>query len=319
MPKLIITRGLSGSGKTTFAKAWTTESEKRARVNRDDIRMYQLGGQGVLDFQGEQLVTDIQQNTVRKYLRFGYDVIVDDTNLRLKYARAWADLAMECQASFEVRDFDTSVEECVKRDAARGHAGERWVGSEVILSQHQKFMGKNKFPKVKPTEKDVVETQRYVPDTSKPKAWIFDIDGTLADMHPERSPYDWAKVGMDGVHEPVRAILWALQHQAVFAPTDDPRHWEMEEPPAILVVSGRDDRCRPETEKWLADHDIQYTSLHMRPEGDNRKDTLVKGEIFWNDLAPRYHILGSFDDRQMVVDFWRSIGLKTFQCEPGAF
>ena len=46
MTALVITRGLPGSGKTTYARAWVAEDrEHRARVNRDDIRQM-LGDSG---------------------------------------------------------------------------------------------------------------------------------------------------------------------------------------------------------------------------------------------------------------------------------
>lgn len=40
MNTLTITRGLPGSGKSTWAKAWTAADPTcRARVNRDDLRL----------------------------------------------------------------------------------------------------------------------------------------------------------------------------------------------------------------------------------------------------------------------------------------
>ena len=48
MTNLIITRGLPGCGKTTYARAWVAEDrEHRARVNRDDIRAMLEDGQFV--------------------------------------------------------------------------------------------------------------------------------------------------------------------------------------------------------------------------------------------------------------------------------
>ena len=39
MPKIILCRGIQGSGKTTWAKQWVLEDpEHRVRFNNDDIR-----------------------------------------------------------------------------------------------------------------------------------------------------------------------------------------------------------------------------------------------------------------------------------------
>lgn len=131
-------------------------------------------------------------------------------------------------------------------------------------------------------------------------AYIFDIDGTLA-IRGDRSPFNWSKVGLDTVNEPVRKVLDRLE-------VDFP----------IIILSGRDEVCREETEKWLKDNDIKYDKLFMRPEGNNEKDSIIKKRIY-DDIKTRYNILGVFDDRNQVVEMWRSLGLTCFQVAEGNF
>ena len=58
----------------------------------------------------------------------------------------------------------------------------------------------------------------------------------------------------------------------------------------------------------------------MRQEGDYRPDYEVKLEIYENYIVPLgYHIDFALDDRNQIVDMWRSIGIKTLQVEPGNF
>ena len=57
----------------------------------------------------------------------------------------------------------------------------------------------------------------------------------------------------------------------------------------------------------------------MRREGDNRKDSIVKHELFWKVVAPHWNVIGVLDDRQQVVDMWRSMGLTCAQVAPGDF
>ena len=145
---------------------------------------------------------------------------------------------------------------------------------------------------------------RYVEDPGLPAAWLVDIDGTLAHMS-DRSPYHWHRVGEDAVSPAVLAAV-----KAFAAAPDDA---------AIVLLSGRDSVCRPETEEWLARHEVPYDELYMRPEGDNRKDSIVKAELFDRHIRHRYRILAVLDDRDQVVRMWRRMGLVCFQVAEGDF
>lgn len=135
-----------------------------------------------------------------------------------------------------------------------------------------------------------------------PDCYIFDIDGTLAHMQNHRGPFEWSKVHLDEVDDLMVRILNTLR-----------------ETNKIIIVSGRDGSCRELTSKWLYNNKIKYDLLFMRPTKDYRKDNEIKEEIYNNHLKDKYNILGVFDDRQQVVDMWRSLGLKCFQVEPGNF
>ncbi|MFF3178654.1 polynucleotide kinase [Rhodococcus pyridinivorans] len=145
---------------------------------------------------------------------------------------------------------------------------------------------------------------RYVEDPTLPAAWLVDIDGTLAHMS-DRSPFHWHRVGEDAVSPAVEAAVRA------FAAGPDRA--------AIVLLSGRDGVCRPETEEWLARHDIPYDELYMRPAGDNRKDSIVKAELFDRHIRHRYRIIAVLDDRDQVVRMWRRMGLVCFQVAEGDF
>lgn len=144
--------------------------------------------------------------------------------------------------------------------------------------------------------------QRYDPDPHLPPAVICDIDGTLA-LIGRRSPYDTARCEEDELNHVVAGILSSLV---------EPR-------PAVVLVSGREARFRPHTERWLARHDIEYDELHMRPTGDFRKDTLIKREIFEREIRHRFRVEFVLDDRNQVVEMWRSLGLTCLQVAEGDF
>ena len=132
---------------------------------------------------------------------------------------------------------------------------------------------------------------------------MVDIDGTVALMGA-RSPYDEHLVGQDLPNLAVIAAVRAMHaagHQ-------------------VLFCSGRTDGCRPATEKWLAEHvGVPHAGLFMRSRGDQRKDSIVKREIFDRHIRHAWQVVAVFDDRQQVVDAWRELGLTVFQVAPGNF
>ena len=305
MATLTITRGLPASGKTTHARAWVNENPgPRVRVNRDDLRMSMFGAPW-LSYDLEEVLSTAQRAQVEALLRAGKDVIVDDTHLRAKYARAWADLAATCGATFAVIDFPTPLAECIARDDARLARGERAVGESVIKGMHDRYVAAgHAFDPVRATEAPAA-FGLYVPDPSLPPAWIVDVDGTLAlrDEGPTgRSPFDWARVGEDLPNPPVVEMVTALANQA-----------------SIVVMSGRDGCCIDETTAWLIKHGVCFDALHMRGQGDQRKDAIVKRELFLNNVTPHWNVLGVIDDRAQVVAMWRSLGLTCAQVAPGNF
>ncbi len=120
-----------------------------------------------------------------------------------------------------------------------------------------------------------------------------------------RSPYDWMRVGED---EPVKAVIAAVKAAHAAGKR-------------IVVMSGRDNSCRYITLGWLRKNlgpDMRF-QLFMRSEGDNRKDDLVKYELFNDNVRGKYHIEYVLDDRRQVVVMWRALGLSCFQVADGNF
>lgn len=138
------------------------------------------------------------------------------------------------------------------------------------------------------------------------KAIIVDIDGTLAKMNG-RGPFEWHRVGEDKLNKPVRDVVQAM-------------NWGYPGDIEIIIFSGRDGSCKEETVKWLANNDIDYDQLHMRPAGNFEKDNIIKRRLFDEHIAGKYDILFVLDDRNQVVDMWRKdLGLTCFQVDYGDF
>lgn len=139
-------------------------------------------------------------------------------------------------------------------------------------------------------------------DPSLPPCIISDLDGTLA-VFDASCPYD-RDFSQDRLHQPVARILRAER-----AHSDT----------TIILVSARDDQSRSQTEAWLRQHAIPYDALYMRPTGDQRKDVELKREIYTTHIKGKYQVVFVLDDRDQVVEFWRSQGLTCLQVAEGDF
>ncbi len=168
---------------------------------------------------------------------------------------------------------------------------------------HARYLAGRNLPLPVPYLRPGAGQELYEPDPELPAALLVDIDGTVALM-AGRDPYDWDRVGSD---VPNLAVITAVR--AMHAAGN-----------AIVFCSGRDEVSRAETEAWLDLYvGVPYEGLFLRPEGDGRKDAVVKREIFESQIRHRWRIVGVFDDRQQVVRMWRALGLTVFQVAEGDF
>ena len=145
---------------------------------------------------------------------------------------------------------------------------------------------------------------------------IFDLDGTLA-LIDHRRPMvegvakpDWdaffLACGDDKVNEPVADIFRMMK---------DAGH-------TVWVFSGRGKIAEQETVDWLYFNDLFPDKLVMRDIGDHQPDDRLKKSWLEKHLPTkisREQLLCVFDDRQKVVDMWRSNGVACMQVAPGDF
>ena len=150
--KIILCRGIQGSGKTTYAKQWVLEdSENRVRFNNDDIRNM-LGKYWVPS--REKLVADLRKTFLTKSMGMGYDIIIDNMNFNPKEVKYYDTLieihnALVDELKFEdsllpqddfkyeleFKDFFIPLEECIRRDSLR----ENPIGEKVIRNTYERY------------------------------------------------------------------------------------------------------------------------------------------------------------------------------------
>lgn len=145
------------------------------------------------------------------------------------------------------------------------------------------------------------------------KAYIFDIDGTIADCshripHIQQEPKDWDSFyGACHLDTPIRHIIRLAKDLGQTVGTE------------IVYVSGRSDQCRNETAEWLDRHGLPAGPLYMRKRGDHRDDDVIKLELLAQLRADGFEPILAFDDRNRVVAAWRSAGIPCAQVAEGNF
>lgn len=128
-PLIFITKGLPGSGKTTWARDFSKVIRNVDIVSKDDIRK-----KGV---HSESKVIEERDRMIEESLKKGHSVIVADTNLNPTHEEHIRRKFSE-QADIHIKNFDTSVEECIRRDSCRKAS----VGVRVIRSMYKKYLKK---------------------------------------------------------------------------------------------------------------------------------------------------------------------------------
>lgn len=145
--------------------------------------------------------------------------------------------------------------------------------------------------------------------SGKPKAVIFDRDGTLASVaftKPDEEGHGWddfnRSIAFDAVVPGVRALLDICNQ----APVD------------TILLSGRDGKYSWEMLTWLGKNGLHVDKFFMRTAGDQRKDDVIKREIYETLIAPFWDVILVVDDRESVCAMWRELGLPLIQVkDPG--
>lgn len=297
--QILIYIGIPGSGKSTAAKEYVLNNPDWVRVCRDEFR-YALKNQQMCDLKIEDLITKLVVDTTRSALNKKLNVILDATHVRVKYIEAIIE-EFKYEADIDYRVFDISVKKAIERDAVR----DKKVGAQVIekmFEQYKILLDSFHFqPHKKINKRPLIIPNFY---SKKQNAIIVDLDGTLFNMG-NRGPFDWEKVGLDTINPVVELVVNAVREYAM-------------NNIKIILLSGRDESCRKHTEKSLEDNGIDYDELHMRKKNDFRKDTIIKEEIYWNEVEPRYNVLFAVDDRLSVLkDTWFKLGIFSLCCNQG--
>ena len=144
------------------------------------------------------------------------------------------------------------------------------------------------------------------------ECWIFDLDSTLANCDSRRhyllqEPQDW-----DGWY---REVSEDLPNHDIIQFTKIARILGFK----IFVCTGRLEKAREASERWLRKNEVQFDGLYMRPADDFREDELVKKDML-DDIIENGNVPTLvFEDRDRVVKMWRDNGIRCLQVDYGDF
>lgn len=309
--KIILTRGIQGSGKSTWAREWVSEDPtRRVRYNNDDIRNM-LGVYWVPEREG--LVTSTKLDLAVRAMRNGYDIVIDNMNLNPKEIKFWEDLVhnhnhvldghintINYDYTIEFKDFfNVSLEECIKRDAARPNP----VGEKVIKLTWNRYKHFIQTTAVEQLVDNLIKQ-----DEDKPHCIVVDMDSTLC-FNTHKRPWfgEGAAEGM--IHDiPNMGVLRIVERY--YSPGEGNFTGN------LIIATGRDTGQAEVTKKWLANHNLFPQEFYFRQKGDFRKGVEVKKEQI-NQIMEKYHVDCIIDDCEPIVNMYREMGLTVLQPNKG--
>lgn len=275
--KFICTKGLSFSGKSTWAVEKAKELENTVIITKDDIRK-EMGADLVKGIRvKEGKVITRRNELIMDALKKGQNIISADTNFTSKVdhianMKALVHPKYRDEYDFEIKDFTnvpfaTILERAKKTDRPEG--ADYWV--KVVTEQKNQYI-----------QPPIVEQ-----DKSLLPIIISDFDGTIAHMC-KRSPYSGVGSENDVQNEIVCEYLKAMHAKGY----------------AIFILSGLENCYYSNRENWLKANGIPYDYLFMRKTGDHRKDWMIKEDLFAEHIEGKYYVHAILDDRPQMVRFW---------------
>lgn len=136
---------------------------------------------------------------------------------------------------------------------------------------------------------------------------VVDMDGTIADASRREAKFlrrkkkDWPGFFRDMENDPPIKEILARVHE--LAETHD-----------IVILTGRPEKYRPQTESWLKKYKVTPVEVLMRRSGDSRPDFEAKGALM-RDLLERRAVIMALDDREPVCQQYTALGVRCIVIE----
>ena len=137
----------------------------------------------------------------------------------------------------------------------------------------------------------------------KPSAYIFDVDGTLANVDPYLHHVRGSNRDYNAFHEASINALPNIEVVQMLNNAVSDRH-------AILIVTSRKEKYRGLTSMWLAKNNIRSHALFMRADDDSRPDYEAKKDML-DKINVLWDVVHAVDDSPNVIKLWEDHGIIT--------
>ena len=324
--KIILTRGIQGSGKSTWAREWVAQApDRRIRFNNDDIR--RMGGvywpkdSKALD-RRESLLKTVKDEFLAAAMKKGYDIVIDNMNLNPKefeYINGFVEgkniitkyvednistAAPVYSYTVEFKDFfDITVEECIRRDSMRPDP----IGEKIIRQTWKKYRNFI-LTELNKRQAELINNKEPL-KAGLPDAIIVDLDATVA-FNTTGRPF-YGEGCAEGIKNDV--VCERMRHLLTLLAENDYIN--------IIFVTGREGT--PEiisaTHDWLLKNHFRYDKVYFREIGDYCRGDICKEKIYNENIKGQYNVIAVFEDSQKCVDMYRRNGLLVLQPNDGKF
>lgn len=153
----------------------------------------------------------------------------------------------------------------------------------------------------------------YEPSKTDEVVVVVDLDGTICD-HGHRVHHaqnrEWERfhgeLHKDRIHDDVVNLLRALDGRSY-----------------LLGLTGRNEAFREMTLDWMVENRVPIDDLLMRPDTDFTPDHILKPRLLAEHFGSWKKAIETIDfcldDRDKVVEAFRSNGLPCWQVRPGSY
>lgn len=294
--KAILTVGLPGCGKSTWANQYAKENKNWVIIERDKWRaeVYTDFPDYTFDNAAEKLVTELSKWSIQTAIKNGQNIIISDTNLNEVYYDELLIMFEDNRYTVRFQHFtDVPISRVLEQNKNRDAEVPEGVIHRMASSRPDLFVHAKEFSKI---------------DEDTKLGIIIDLDGSLVVTSPHRSKFSQDAYHLDVVWGPVVCLLENMIKE--------------EKDLHVEVITSRNERGREEVQEFLEENCSWLTSstnyrLTMRSENDHRSCGVYKKSVIKGFQKEGIVFALAVEDQDDVTAMLKGLGIPTIQIHQG--